>query len=181
MWKHQNGWPFQTPVDTIKLGLPDYFKLIKYPMDLGTVKKRLEHNYYWCSEECIHDVTTMFQNCYLYNKPEEEVVSMAKEVERCFENKLSNMLEETVKTLKGNELHLLKVIESKDDEITALKKKMNTKPTKLSLEDVEEKFEKKIFGRLCWCSHCTVYTLTLTVQATIQIVKLSPCPLFTFN
>ena len=71
MWKHQHGWPFQTPVDTIKLGLPDYFKLIKYPMDLGTVKKRLEHNYYWCSEECIHDVTTMFQNCYLYNKPGE--------------------------------------------------------------------------------------------------------------
>ena len=29
---------------------------------------------------------------------------------------------------------------------------------------LEEKFEKKIFGRLCWCSHCTVYTLTLTVQ-----------------
>ena len=71
MWKHQHGWPFQTPVDTIKLGLPDYFKLIKYPMDLGTVKKRLEHNYYWCSEECIHDVSTMFQNCYLYNKPGE--------------------------------------------------------------------------------------------------------------
>ena len=71
MWKHQNCWPFQTPVDSIKLGLPDYFKLIKYPMDLGTVKKRLEHNYYWCSEECIHDVTTMFQNCYLYNKPGE--------------------------------------------------------------------------------------------------------------
>jgi hypothetical protein len=39
MWKHQHGWPFQTPVDTIKLGLPDYFKLIKYPMDLGIVKK----------------------------------------------------------------------------------------------------------------------------------------------
>ena len=39
MSKHQNGWPFQTPVDSIKLGLPDYFKLIKYPMDLGIVKK----------------------------------------------------------------------------------------------------------------------------------------------
>ena len=74
MWKHQHGWPFQTPVDTIKLGLPDYFKLIKYPMDLGTVKKRLEHNYYWCSEECIHDVSTMFQNCYLYNKPGEVIM-----------------------------------------------------------------------------------------------------------
>ena len=39
MWKHQHDWPFQTFVDTIKLGLPDYFKLIKYPMALGIVKK----------------------------------------------------------------------------------------------------------------------------------------------
>ena len=68
MWKHQHGWPFHTPVDTIKLGLPDYFKIITYPMDLGTVKKRLDNNYYWCSQECIDDVELMFQNCYRYNK-----------------------------------------------------------------------------------------------------------------
>jgi len=91
MWKHQHGWPFQTPVDTIKLGLPDYFKLIKYPMDLGTVKKRLEHNYYWCSEECIHDVSTMFQNCYLYNKPGEDVSIMASSLEKFFQSKVKQM------------------------------------------------------------------------------------------
>jgi len=28
MWKHQHGWPFHVPVDTVKLGLPDYFKII---------------------------------------------------------------------------------------------------------------------------------------------------------
>ena len=71
MWKHQHGWPFHKPVDTIQLGLPDYFKIIKQPMDLGTVKKRLENNYYWCSKECTDDISTMFQNCYLYNKPGE--------------------------------------------------------------------------------------------------------------
>ena len=71
MWKHQHGWPFHTPVDTVKLGLPDYFKLIEYPMDLGTVKKRLENNYYWCSKECIDDVDLMFKNCFKYNKPGE--------------------------------------------------------------------------------------------------------------
>lgn len=73
MWKHQHGWPFHTPVDTIKLGLPDYFKFIEYPMDLGTVKKRLEHNYYWCGKECIDDVDLMFKNCYKYNKPGEVI------------------------------------------------------------------------------------------------------------
>ena len=45
VWKHQFGWPFQTPVDAIKLNIPDYHKIIKHPMDFGTIKKRLEHHY----------------------------------------------------------------------------------------------------------------------------------------
>lgn len=32
----------QEPVDPIKLQLPDYFDVIKNPMDLGTIRKRLE-------------------------------------------------------------------------------------------------------------------------------------------
>lgn len=67
MCKHHHAWPFIAPVDTIKLGLPDYFKIIKRPMDLGTVKKRLENNYYWSAKECMEDIDQMFQNCYLYN------------------------------------------------------------------------------------------------------------------
>jgi hypothetical protein len=69
VWKHQFSWPFQQPVDTIKLNLPDYHKIIKKPMDLGTVKKRLENNYYWKAQEAIDDFQTMFDNCYIYNKP----------------------------------------------------------------------------------------------------------------
>jgi len=91
MFKHQHGWPFLTPVDTIKLELPDYFKLIKYPMDMTTVKKRLENNYYWCSQECIDDVTTMFKNCYVYNKPQEDVVIMAQSLEKFFQSKVKQM------------------------------------------------------------------------------------------
>lgn len=37
-------------------------------MDLGTIKKRLENNYYWSATECLHDFNTMFTNCYIYNK-----------------------------------------------------------------------------------------------------------------
>jgi hypothetical protein len=69
VWKHQFSWPFQQPVDTIKLNLPDYHKIIKKPMDMGTIKKRLENNYYWKAQECIDDFQTMFDNCYIYNKP----------------------------------------------------------------------------------------------------------------
>lgn len=46
----------------------DYYTIIKNPMDMGTIKKRLENSYYWNAQECIHDFNTMFTNCYIYNK-----------------------------------------------------------------------------------------------------------------
>jgi hypothetical protein len=42
-------------------------------MDLSTIKKRLETNYYYSSKECITDVNLMFTNCYVYNKPGEVI------------------------------------------------------------------------------------------------------------
>lgn len=112
VWKHNFSWPFQQPVDAKKLLLPvnfilfsslhfpfallmshftcsqDYHKIIKTPMDLGTIKKRLENNYYWCAKECLQDFNTMFTNCYVYNKPGEDVVVMAQTLEKVYLNKV---------------------------------------------------------------------------------------------
>lgn len=60
-------------------------------MDLGTVKKRLENNYYWSAKECIQDFNTMFTNCYVYNKPGEDVVLMAQTLEKLFLTKVAQM------------------------------------------------------------------------------------------
>lgn len=35
---HQYAWPFNQPVDPIALGIPNYFDVIKEPMDLGTIQ-----------------------------------------------------------------------------------------------------------------------------------------------
>lgn len=48
--------------------MQDYYKIIKQPMDMGTIKKRLENNYYRSASECLQDFNTMFTNCYIYNK-----------------------------------------------------------------------------------------------------------------
>jgi hypothetical protein len=42
--------------------------VIKNPMDMGTIKRRLENNYYRSASECMQDFNTMFTNCYIYNK-----------------------------------------------------------------------------------------------------------------
>jgi len=70
------------------LASQDYHKIIKQPMDLGTIKKRLENNYYWSAKECIQDFNTMFTNCYVYNKPGEDVVVMAQTLEKLFLTKV---------------------------------------------------------------------------------------------
>ncbi|XP_044529077.1 bromodomain testis-specific protein [Gracilinanus agilis] len=91
LWRHSFSWPFQQPVDAAKLKLPDYYSIIKKPMDLSTIKKRLEHKYYVKSSECVEDLKTMFTNCYLYNKPGDDIVLMAQALEKLFMQKMSQM------------------------------------------------------------------------------------------
>ncbi|XP_045188552.1 bromodomain-containing protein 3-like isoform X3 [Mercenaria mercenaria] len=91
VWKHQFAWPFHSPVDPDKLGLPDYFEIIKHPMDLGTIKQRLESQYYTSAKECIQDFNQMFTNCYIYNKPGEDIVLMAQTLEKVFLSKVAQM------------------------------------------------------------------------------------------
>ncbi|XP_044308962.1 bromodomain-containing protein 3 isoform X2 [Varanus komodoensis] len=99
LWKHQFAWPFYQPVDAIKLNLPDYHKIIKNPMDMGTIKKRLEHSYYWSASECMQDFNTMFTNCYIYNKPTDDIVLMAQALEKIFLQKVAQMPQEEVELL----------------------------------------------------------------------------------
>ncbi|NXE20756.1 BRDT protein, partial [Ardeotis kori] len=91
MWRHNFSWPFHQPVDAAALNLPDYYSIIKKPMDLSTIKKRLEHNYYTKAAECIEDFKTMFLNCYIYNKPGDDIVFMAQELEKVFMQKIAQM------------------------------------------------------------------------------------------
>lgn len=65
-------------------------------MDLGTIKKRLENSYYWSGKECIQDFNTMFTNCYVYNKPGEDVVVMAQALEKLFLTKVYCLLNENI-------------------------------------------------------------------------------------
>ncbi|XP_016329065.1 bromodomain testis-specific protein-like isoform X3 [Sinocyclocheilus anshuiensis] len=91
LWRHQFSWPFRQPVDAVRLHLPDYYAIIKNPMDLSTIKKRLENNYYWKAMECIEDFNNMFTNCYVYNRPGDDIVLMAQALEKLFLEKVAKM------------------------------------------------------------------------------------------
>ena len=46
LWKAKDAYIFHEPVDPIKLNIPNYLNIVKNPMDLGTIKKKLNMNFY---------------------------------------------------------------------------------------------------------------------------------------
>ncbi|XP_042480138.1 transcription factor GTE4-like [Macadamia integrifolia] len=87
LMKHKHSWVFNTPVDVKGLGLHDYYTIIKHPMDLGTVKSRLNTNWYKSPREFAEDVRLTFENAMTYNPKGQDVYVMAEQLLKIFEDK----------------------------------------------------------------------------------------------
>lgn len=80
------AFPFLSPVDPVAQNIPNYHKIIKSPMDLGTVRSRLTQGQYENSKEFEADIRVIFQNCYKFNGPGHAVSQMAKQLEGIFDS-----------------------------------------------------------------------------------------------
>lgn len=87
------GAPFAQPVDYVALGIPHYPDIIKNPMDLGTIQKRLASREYTTVDEWVADVRLTFRNAMKFNPPDEPVHTMAKQLQLAFDKKLAGVLE----------------------------------------------------------------------------------------
>lgn len=67
LMKHRNAWPFLEPVDPIEHNVPDYFDVVKTPMDFGTIAQRLKNNKYSNMTSFISAICLVFDNAILYN------------------------------------------------------------------------------------------------------------------
>lgn len=67
LWKASGAINFQTPVDIVALQIPDYFNIIKKPMDLGTIKRKLAGCEYEKCKDFVNDVELVFNNAITYN------------------------------------------------------------------------------------------------------------------
>ncbi|XP_067856003.1 E3 ubiquitin-protein ligase TRIM33-like isoform X2 [Heptranchias perlo] len=71
--------------------VPDYYKIIKKPMDMCTVKAKLQKQHaqhYQRAEEFVADVRLIFKNCDEFNEPDSEVAHAGRTLEQYFEAKL---------------------------------------------------------------------------------------------
>lgn len=88
---HQHGWVFNNPVDVVKLNIPDYFNVIKHPMDLGTIQKKMSAGAYASPLEFHADVRLTFSNAMTYNPPGNDVHAMADTLNKFFEVRWKNI------------------------------------------------------------------------------------------
>ena len=65
-----------------KTDAPDYHKIVKRPMDLGTIRSSINRMKYSCNNEVIEDIRLVFDNCRLYNKEDAEEYQCGKRLER---------------------------------------------------------------------------------------------------
>jgi hypothetical protein len=56
LWRSSSAQIFHNPVDPDRLGIPDYFEIVKDPIDFGTIKQRLNHSQYMGMAEVIEDI-----------------------------------------------------------------------------------------------------------------------------
>ncbi|KAK4052387.1 transcription initiation at TATA-containing promoter protein [Microbotryomycetes sp. JL201] len=83
------AFPFYEPVNYIALNIPQYPSIIKKPMDLGTVRTKLENGLYplppYAPFEA--DIRLIFRNCYTFNPPGTPVHEMGRRLEAVFDAK----------------------------------------------------------------------------------------------
>ncbi|KAI9466996.1 hypothetical protein BJY52DRAFT_1235753 [Lactarius psammicola] len=76
--QHRNGNIFHNPIK--KSEAPDYYDIVKRPMDLKTVKARIREGQIASSAEFQRDVYLMFANSLMYNRPGSDIYTMAEEM-----------------------------------------------------------------------------------------------------
>jgi hypothetical protein len=84
---HKYSWVFNEAVDYVALNIPDYPLIVKHPMDLGTIKTKLESHEYESPAGFAADVRLTFHNAMTYNPEGHDVHLMADSLLKIFEER----------------------------------------------------------------------------------------------
>ena len=148
---------FLVPVDYVALNILDYPTIITHPMDLGTVKKKLENGEYKLFQDFMSDINLIWKNCKTYNKAGSEIVKMAlhceKKMKMLIDKQFKNYQNKTTNKKSSNNSNLsyeqkTKLIESirelNNDALTQIVK-IILKDCPKGIEDIDtEKLQIKV-------------------------------------
>lgn len=78
-------------IDWVKLDIPTYPKIVKKPMDMATMKRKLEAGEYANAEQFHDDFKLMISNCMKFNPVGTPVNVCGQELNRLFYEKWKNL------------------------------------------------------------------------------------------
>lgn len=82
---HKYSSPFLEPVDPVALQIPDYFSIVKEPMDMGTVRRKLKGREYKTPAGFVADIKRIWANSFLYNPKTSTIHHMTVEMSDYFD------------------------------------------------------------------------------------------------
>ena len=97
MEKDPQSIDFLSPVDYEALGILDYPRIITQPMDLGTVKTKLQNDEYKLFQDFMSDINLIWKNCRTYNQNGSEIVKMANHCDK----KMKQLIEKQFKNYQN--------------------------------------------------------------------------------
>lgn len=84
------------------MGLTDYPLIVKNPMDLSTVKKKLVNSKYQHVEEALDDIQLVWDNCKLYNQAGSWIHTIADKLDKMCKKMIKNYLPNIQLPLPGS-------------------------------------------------------------------------------
>jgi len=84
--------PFRKPVTLAEA--PNYYDVITNPMDLSTMRKKLDKGVYKHPKQFLQDLNLICENAFHYNEKKSEVYELAEELKKRIENLMKPVLEE---------------------------------------------------------------------------------------
>uniref|UniRef100_A0A9J2PJZ0 histone acetyltransferase n=1 Tax=Ascaris lumbricoides TaxID=6252 RepID=A0A9J2PJZ0_ASCLU len=84
--------PFRIPVDPDILGIPDYFDIVKNPMDLSTISEKLDNGLYKNPWQFCDDMWLMFDNAWLYNRKNSKVYKYCTKLSELFVEEINPVM-----------------------------------------------------------------------------------------
>ncbi|KJH50799.1 Bromodomain protein [Dictyocaulus viviparus] len=90
--EHRMSWPFRQPVSLQEF--PNYSEVIKNPIDLSIIQRRLENLEYQRLNDFTKDMSLLFRNAKLFNSQDSNIYHCADTLEKVFERTLTEVRRE---------------------------------------------------------------------------------------
>ncbi|KAF7588070.1 hypothetical protein BBP40_006208 [Aspergillus hancockii] len=81
---------YREPVDPVKMNIPHYPQIIRHPMDLGTIERKLKNYEYKTLQALVDDFYLMCQNSLTFNGPDHIVAQEGQKLKGYFQKQINN-------------------------------------------------------------------------------------------